>query len=357
MRSASQSIRKSPPAQSEWLRKAEEGGAALQAHIGYEFGNRALLELALTHSSYIYESRLGRAKTNSDEPNEPGTDNEQLEFLGDAVLGLAVTELLLRDFPERTEGELTRMRASLVSRKRMAELGAALALGELLRMGRSAEVTEGRQKTAVLANTAEALLGAVYLDVVRGADARARTSEKALRVVRGIVERLLVEPDLPAIRAELEADSGRGALRDAKSRLQERVQAERAGRLHYADTAETGPAHARRFSVEARLETVSGEIRTLAAAEGGSKKEAQQVAAGLALVSWGQPEPNPGPEPAAAPLEQVRPATKRPLDNVETTAGAGKPSKESRRKRDLGSGVRPNTGKKTARNAGRKATV
>ena len=267
---------------------SKAGLREFHAQLGYNFQEPELLKLALTHSSFIYEARLGRAKTNADEPNKPGTDNEQMEFLGDAVLGLAVTELLLRDFPERSEGELTRMRASLVSRKRMAQLGATLGLGELLRMGKSAEMGEGRQKPAVLANTAEAVLGALYLDVVRGADARARTNEKALRVVRGIVERLLVEPDLPGIRAELEADSGRGALRDAKSRLQERVQAAHAGRLHYADTGETGPAHARRFSVEARLETAEGRVHRLAAAEGASKKEAQQAAAGLALESWTQ---------------------------------------------------------------------
>lgn len=271
----------------------EDGMAKLEARLGYAFQNRSLLELALTHSSFIYEARLGRAKTNADEPNEPGTDNEQIEFLGDAVLGLAVTELLLREFPDRTEGELTRMRASLVSRKRMAALGTLLAVGELLRMGKSAEINEGREKPAVLANTAEALLGAVYLDVVRGPDARARTNEKALRVVRGLVEHLLLRPDLPVIRAELKADTGRGAMRDAKSRLQERVQAARAGRLHYADVGETGPAHARRFGVEARLETVEGEVRVLAAAEGSSKKEAQQAAAALALGLWatdGDPE-------------------------------------------------------------------
>ena len=260
---------------------------SLQERLDYEFQDPKLLELALTHSSYIYEARLGRAKTNADEPNQPGSDNEQLEFLGDAVLGLAVTELLLRAFPERSEGELTRMRASLVSRKRMAELGAALGLGELLRLGKSAEAGEGRTKLAVLANTAEALLGAVYLDVARGADARTRTGERALRQVRTLLERLLVAPDLPAIQAELESTTGRGALRDAKSRLQERVQAERAGRLVYADTGEEGPAHARRFTVEARLETDGGELHTLAAAGGASKKEAQQAAASIALQHWG----------------------------------------------------------------------
>ena len=255
----------------------------LEAKLGYGFQQAELLHLALTHSSYIYEARLGRAKTNADEPNQPGTDNEQLEFLGDAVLGLAVTELLLLEFPGRSEGELTRIRASLVSRKRMAEWGEALALGEQLRMGKSAETGDGRRKAAVLANSAEALLGAVYLDVARSADARARTSERALRVVREILRRMIVEPDLPAIRAELAAAPGRGAMRDAKSRLQERVQAERAGRLLYADVEETGPAHARLFTVEARLELADGAVLALAQAEGNSKKEAQQTAAERAL--------------------------------------------------------------------------
>ncbi len=290
--------------------RASEDSAALEAleiQLGYRFRNRDLLILALTHSSFIYEERLGRAKTNADEPNRPGTDNEQLEFLGDAVLGLAVTELLVRTFPGEGEGQLTRMRASLVSRKRMAALGEALGLGALLRLGKSAEVGEGRSQPAVLANTAEAVLGAMYLDLDRDPDldpdrdpererdkdrdlgqkpgTRARTDEKALRTVREVVERLLVTPDLPAIRTEVAA-AGRGALRDAKSRLQERVQAERRGRLAYVDIEETGPAHARRFRVEARLERADGGVQALADAEGGSKKEAQQAAAELALAQW-----------------------------------------------------------------------
>jgi ribonuclease-3 len=260
--------------------------AALQKRLGHEFENGELLTLALTHSSFIYEERLGRAKNHGDEPNQPGTDNEQLEFLGDAVLGLAVTELLLRTFPNRTEGELTRMRAALVSRKRMAELGESLQLGTFLRMGKSAEATEGRQRLAVLANTSEAVFGAVYLDVARNGDARARSGEKALKTVRGIIDRLLVEPDLPGIRAALEAAPGRGALRDAKSRLQERVQAVGIGKLQYADTGETGPAHERQFTVEVRLEGKDGSVRALAKGKGGSKKEAQQAAADVALQRW-----------------------------------------------------------------------
>ena len=265
---------------------AAEGRSDLEAKLGYTFQQRDLLDLALTHSSFVYEARLGRPRANGDEPNQPGTDNEQLEFLGDAVVGLAVTELLLDEFPDRSEGELTRMRAVLVSRKRMAELGDSLGLGGLLRMGKGAETGDGRHKPAVLANTAEAVLGAVYLDVKRGADAGAGTSERALHTVREIAERLLLQPDVAGIRAELQASPGRDALRDPKSRLQELVQAERAGRLFYADIDETGPAHARRFSVEARLETPDGKVQALGSAEGASKKEAQQAAAGLALERW-----------------------------------------------------------------------
>lgn len=265
---------------------ADRGRKELEVRLGYEFQQPELLTLALTHSSFIYEARLGRAKATGDEPNEPGTDNEQLEFLGDAVLGLVVTELLLRVFPERTEGELTRMRASLVSRKRMADLGEQLQLGGALRLGKSAEAVESRQRLAVLANTAEALIGAVYLDVTRSADARARSGEKALRTVREMVGRLLVEPDLPAIREALAAAPGRGALQDAKSRLQERVQAVGAGRLVYTDTGEAGPAHARQFTVEVLLAGPDGATRGLASGEGGSKKEAQQAAAEVALRQW-----------------------------------------------------------------------
>lgn len=261
----------------------------LEARLGYNFQQAELLTLALTHSSYIYEARLGRAKATGDEPNEPGTDNEQMEFLGDAVLGLVVTELLLRTFPERSEGELTRMRAALVSRKRMAELGEQLQLGGALRLGKSAETIESRQKLAVLANTAEAVIGAVYLDVTQSAGVGSRAGEKALQTVRNMIRRLLVEPDLPAIREALAAAPGRTALRDAKSRLQERVQAVGAGKLVYVDTGESGPAHARHFTVEVQLANSDGGMRGLASGEGGSKKEAQQAAAELALTHWRDP--------------------------------------------------------------------
>lgn len=251
--------------------------AALESLLDWRFKRGELLQLALTHRSFAYEGRGGAAADEglAQGKNPPGEDNEQLEFLGDAVLGFVVTEALYREFPECTEGELTRMRASLVSRDRMAELGAAWRLGELLLLGKSAERTGSRNKTALLANAAEAVLAAVYLDAgARGVEA-----------IRSIVERHLLEPELPKLRDALKASAGHGVLRDSKTLLQERVQAEGAGKLRYVDSAESGPAHQRRFVVEARLVNEGDEV-TLASGEGNSKKEAQQHAAALALAGW-----------------------------------------------------------------------
>ena len=252
------------------------GIAALEERLGHQFTRQELLRLALTHRSFAYEARHGTGDDHSGSgKNAPGEDNEQLEFVGDAVLGLAVTEALYSEFLDRTEGELTRMRAALVSRERMAQMGEALSLGELLLLGKSAQRSGGRSKPALLANAAEAVLAAVYLDA----------GARGLKAVRGIVQRYLTAPELPAMRAALASDAGRGALRDSKTLLQERVQAEGSGKLRYVDTDQSGPAHERRFAVEAQLEGESG-VRVLAAAEGSSKKEAQQRAAALALERW-----------------------------------------------------------------------
>ena len=255
----------------------------LETLLQYRFRNPDLLALALTHRSFAYEARHGGSATDllhdsRDHRNPPGTDNEQLEFVGDAVLGLAITEALYREFPLCTEGELTRLRSSLVSRKRMAELGMEIGLGDYLRLGRSAEQNGGRRKPALLANAAEALMAAVYLDANQA-------GEDGLAAVRNLTEQFLVQRDLAAMRAAIAADSGHGALRDHKTLLQERVQAEITGRLRYVDSGQSGPAHQRRFVVEAHLETEDG-VQVLSSAEGSSKKEAQQRAAELALAIW-----------------------------------------------------------------------
>jgi ribonuclease-3 len=256
---------------------------ALEQRLGHIFLRPGLLELALTHRSYAYEARHGAPPEpvlpahphQRDQRNAPGSDNEQLEFLGDAIIGMVVTEALYREFPDCSEGELTRLRSNLVSRKRMAEMGTELGLGEALLLGRSAEVNGGRIKPALLANAAEAVLAAVYLDA----------GKEGLSVVQELADRFLVQPELPAMRAALSKDLGRGALRDHKTLLQERVQAAVAGRLQYVDAGQSGPPHQRTFTVEARLVHEETE-RVLATAEGGSKKEAQQRAAELALAVW-----------------------------------------------------------------------
>ena len=129
----------------------------------------------------------------------------------------------------------------------------------------------------MIANATEAVLAAVYLDAGGG-----------LEAIRRLADRYLVQPELAAMRSALADAADRGAMRDHKTLLQERVQAAGAGRLRYIDVAQTGPAHQRLFTVEARLEQ-EGEERTLAAAEGASKKEAQQRAAELALAGWAKP--------------------------------------------------------------------
>jgi ribonuclease-3 len=264
--------------------------AELEGRLGYTFRRPQLLELALTHRSFPYEGgqtvpvpvENAHVQTNGwrDPRNAPGTDNEQLEFLGDAVLGLAVTEALFAEFHQCGEGELTRLRASLVSRKRMAELGEQLGLGEYLRLGRSADLNGIRRKPTVLANTAEAVIAAIYLDSRAAGDAP--ESSHTLDPVRELVERCLLGPERQHLREELASAGGGRALLDHKTLLQERVQASSAGRLRYVDIAETGPPHQRRFVVEAQLED-GGTVRVLASAEGASKKEAQQRAAALAL--------------------------------------------------------------------------
>jgi ribonuclease-3 len=152
-------------------------------------------------------------------------------------------------------------------------------LDEHLLVGRSAEQNGARKKPALLANAAEAVLAAVYLDAVG-------SGQDGLAEVRRLVEERLLRPELATLRAALKSAGGRGALRDAKTVLQERVQAEGAGRLRYADTGQSGPAHQRRFTVEARLEQKNGVVALLASGEGCSKKEAQQRAAELALQGW-----------------------------------------------------------------------
>lgn len=250
------------------MRSGRKQTSALEDRLGHTFSDRALLELALTHRSFAYETRESEESV-----AVPGTDNEQLEFVGDAVLGLVVAESLWREFSASSEGELTRLRASLVSRKSMAEVGKRLGLGDFLTLGRSAEQAGGRSKPALLANAAEAVIAAVYLD-------------GGLEAARRLIETEVLAPLREQLKLAVAGAPG-DALRDHKTLLQERVQAEGVGKLRYVDAGQSGPPHQRLFRVEAQLEGPDG-TRSLAAAEAATKKEAQQRAAQQALERWAE---------------------------------------------------------------------
>lgn len=232
----------------------------LQDRIGYRFRNAALLELALTHSSLAFE-RSEPAGT----PNRTTDDNEQLEFLGDAVAGLIVTELLCKHFPEHREGDLTRMRALVVSGKRMSEAAVRMQLGGALHLGRGEDSSGGRSKAALLADAVEALVAAIYLDA----------GASGLKAARTFVEREIFLPHLEHLRtaAQQGARFG-GVVGDWKSALQEFLQARDGSQPLYRTAEETGKDHSKRFRVEVLLRD-----EVLAQGEGTSKKAAQQAAA------------------------------------------------------------------------------
>ena len=231
---------------------------ALEAILGHTFKTPALLKLALTHSSLAFDQAQQHAT-----PRHPRHDNEQLEFLGDAVLGLITAEFIYAAFPDLHEGDLTRLRAALVSSRHLAHVAARLNLGPHLLLGKGEENTGGRRKPAILADAIEAIVAALYLDA-------------GLPAARAFIEEHIIAPSLSELTANL--SSGGGQLGDHKSALQEFLQSTGAGQPRYAVTNETGPDHQKRFHVEVRI---SGE--PVAQAGGATKKEAQQEAARLAL--------------------------------------------------------------------------
>ena len=241
----------------------------LEAELGYRFAQPALLEQALTHSSLRHE--LYTAQQDGARAAEDPGDNERLEFLGDAIVGMLVAESLFRRYPGLREGELTRLRAALVSRKHLGEVGEALALGRWLRMGRSEERNGGRKKVVLLANCVEALTAAIYLD------------SGSLPVTAVFVERVIVEPLAAALHRELQANH---AIGDYKSALQEFLQARNQGQPEYTVLAETGPDHRKRFLVEVRTADADG-ARALAQGSGSTKKKGEQEAARRAFRRLG----------------------------------------------------------------------
>ena len=238
----------------------------LEKALGHRFRRPALLREALTHSSLRHEQLTGASYTEPLE-GDPG-DNERLEFLGDAIVGMLVAESLYRRFPDLREGELTRLRAALVSRKHLGEVGKGLGLGKWLRMGRSEERNGGRGKALLLANCVEALTAALYLD----------TGE--VETTRLFVEQFVVAPSAGKLYGQLRANE---AIGDYKSALQEFLQARGRGQPEYTVEGESGPDHRKRFLVEVRA--AAGEARTLARGSGSTKKKAEQEAARRAFLT------------------------------------------------------------------------
>ena len=214
----------------------------LSIRLEYTFKQPELLAQAFRHASYVNERVDSGLK-----------DNERLEFLGDAVLDLAISHILMELFKEENEGNLSKYRASVVNERGLCHVAKGLRLGDYLLLGKGEDLTHGREKPSILANTMEAFLGALYLDA--GFD---RTKE--------IIHRLFI-PLLGKI------DSGK-VVDDFKSLLQEYTQEIYKTRPEYHLVDESGPAHSRTFRIALRL---NGEIK--AEGEGKSKKEAEQNAA------------------------------------------------------------------------------
>ena len=223
----------------------------LQDALKYEFNDPELLRRALIHRSFIHERQGGKVE-----------DNETLEFLGDSVLGLAVSHILLRSFPQYNEGDLSRMRSAIVNERQLAEIARTLDLGTFLQLGKGEELTGGRDKQSLLADCLEALLGAIYLD--GGLDS-------AIEVVTNLFDDYL-DPGHPRRSwAKLE--------KDYKTLLQEAIQAEYKMTPEYVQVAEEGPDHDKVFHFDVLLDG-----KVLASGTGKSKKQAQQRAAERALA-------------------------------------------------------------------------
>jgi ribonuclease-3 len=219
---------------------------AIQTQIGLKFKNGDLLQQALTHRSYINEHG-----------DDSASDNERLEFLGDAVLDFLVGDMLYRRFPDMPEGDLTRLRAALVRTESLAELALNLGLGQALRMGKGEDASGGRERLTNLCASFESVVGALYLD-------------QSLDAVRAFVT-----PLLDSMLEQILADS---RDKDARSRLQEWSQATHNLTPVYRTVSATGPDHQKEFVVE----VVIGE-RGVAHGTGRSKQAAAQDAAREAL--------------------------------------------------------------------------
>ncbi len=215
----------------------------LESKLGYRFKDRSLLENALTHSSYANEA------------HSPMGSNERLEFLGDSILGMVTADYLFQKHPDEPEGDLTRIRASLVCEESLVEVAEVLGLGAYLKLGKGEETGGGRERPSIRADAVEAVLAAVYLD-------------GGLDEARKIVQRFI-----------LDKETEKSESRDYKTALQELVQRTPGKTISYRLVEETGPDHCRSFVMEVWVDG-----RSQGRGQGRSKKEAEQMAAKAAIA-------------------------------------------------------------------------
>ena len=225
--------------------------ALLEAKLNYRFANPHLLGRALTHSSAANESHVG--------PSSPDKDNEQLEFLGDSILGFLISEALVQRHPENREGELSRLKAHLVSAVHLYSVARRLELGSFLELGRSEEMSGGRAKKTLLVDALEAVMAAIYLD-------------GGMEPVRSFVGTQVL--DAPSCTGQPPDSELHPEITNFKSTLQELAQARKMPQPRYAIVRERGPEHSKTFTVEVRV----GKEWT-GQADGATKKVAAQRAA------------------------------------------------------------------------------
>ena len=224
--------------------------------IGYVFGDKTILRTALTHSSYANE--LKAKKQNA-------VCNERLEFLGDSVLSIIVSEYLFEKYATSPEGELTKLRAAVVQSSALASYAKTIELGEFLYLGVGEEKNDGRNRQSNLENAFEALLAAIYLDA--GEDGK-ETVKKFL---------------LPFVISEIQKVTSKGVHRDYKTELQQLIQQAEGDYLEYVTVDEQGPDHKKTFFVQARLNS-----NVIGKGVGKTKREAEQNAACDALELFGE---------------------------------------------------------------------
>jgi ribonuclease-3 len=266
---------------------------ALETALGYHFHRRGVIEQAITHSSQAREQESQLAGEGKFRVN----DNEQLEFLGDAILALVTSEELFHRFPQFREGELSKLRAHLVSERHLIKVAQQLELGHYLRLGRGEEKSGGRSKTALLVDALEAVLAAIYLD-------------GGMQPAREFILREVIAPEMN----RMEREGGALPMSDFKSALQETLQGLGMPQPTYILVQEAGPEHRKTFTVEVRLAGRKGESEAefAARAAGSTKKTAEQDAA-RQLLSYlaSRPQSQEGrldsaPRPAR-PVNQVAP--------------------------------------------------